>query len=70
MARDLLKSKQGLFLLPFVCGKVGANSEKEVSIWGGPNIKRDMDMRECYLEFDSYSILMLLPSLLSLDIHY
>jgi hypothetical protein len=52
-----------------VRGKVGANSKEEVAIWRGPNIKSNMDIRDCCLEFDSYSVLVLVPGVLSLDMH-
>ena len=44
IARHLLKSKEGLLLPLIVRGKVGANCKKKLSIWGGLNIKRDMNM--------------------------
>ena len=42
--RYLLKSKKGLLLLLVVRDKVGADCEEKLSIWGGPDIKRDVDM--------------------------
>ncbi len=53
-----------------ICGKIGANSEEEVAIWGGPNIKSNIDIRNCSLESDLYGMLMLLPGVLSLNMHY
>jgi hypothetical protein len=44
MARHLSKSKKGLLLFLIVRNKMGADCEKKLSIWGDPNIKKDMDM--------------------------
>jgi hypothetical protein len=44
MARDLLESKKGLLLLLVIRGKVGTDCEEKPSIWGGLDIKRDMDV--------------------------
>jgi hypothetical protein len=44
MARYFLKSKKGLLLFLIVRDKVGADCEKKPSIWGGPDIKKDVDM--------------------------
>ncbi len=42
--RYLLKSKKGLLLLLIIQNKVGADYEKKPSIWGGPDIKRDINI--------------------------
>jgi hypothetical protein len=44
MARHLLEGKKGLLLLLIIRGKVCANCQEKPSIWGGPNIKRDMNV--------------------------
>jgi hypothetical protein len=44
MARHLLESKKGLLLLLVVRGKVGADCKEKPLIWGGLDIKRDVDM--------------------------
>jgi hypothetical protein len=44
MAKHLLKSKKGFLLFLIVRGKVGADCEKKPSIWGNPDIKKDINM--------------------------
>jgi hypothetical protein len=44
IAKDLLESKKGLLLLLVVQGKVGVDCKEKLSIWGGLNIKRDIDV--------------------------
>jgi hypothetical protein len=44
IARHLSKSKKGLLLFLIVRSKIGVDCEKKLSIWKGPNIKRDINM--------------------------
>jgi hypothetical protein len=44
MARDLFKGKKGFLLLLVVCSEVGTDCQEKISVWGGPNIKRDMNI--------------------------
>ena len=44
IARHFLESKKGLLFLLIVRGKVGADCEEKPSIWGGPDIKKDVDV--------------------------
>ena len=53
-----------------VYSKVGVDSKKKIVIWEGPNIKSDVDIRDCNLESNLYSILVLLLDVLSLNIYY
>jgi hypothetical protein len=44
IARYFLESKKGLLLLLVVRGKIGADYKKKLLIWGGLDIKRDIDI--------------------------
>jgi hypothetical protein len=44
ITRHFLESKKGFLLLLVVRGKVGADYEEKLSIWGGLDIKRDIDI--------------------------
>jgi hypothetical protein len=44
ITRHFLKSKKSLLLLLVVRGKIGADCEEKPSIWGGPDIKKNVDV--------------------------
>jgi hypothetical protein len=44
MVRHFSKNKKGFLLFLIVRNKMGANCEKKPSIWGDPNIKRDINV--------------------------
>jgi hypothetical protein len=44
MARHFLESKKGLLFLLVIRSKVNADCEEKLSIWGSPDIKKDVNM--------------------------
>jgi hypothetical protein len=44
MIRDLSEGEKGLLPLLIVRSKVGIDCQERVAIWGGPDIKSDMNL--------------------------
>jgi hypothetical protein len=58
MTRNLLKSKKSFLPFLIVRREVNINYQKKISVWWNPNIKKDMNIWKCWLEYSSYDILI------------